>query len=132
MSDLTQADIESIKAQRHYPVFDASDDDFHDEVLTHHWWETETNWFSWNVPERHMGGWTYCQARPNANICNGGVWLWDDTAAFSWDLPYHVNYSGLRLPERSESVTCGTTSGPTACIPRSRATHEVLAAIRGF
>ena len=102
VSDLTKAEIESIRVERHYPVFSASDDDFHDEVLTHHWWETETNWFSWNVPERRMGGWTYCQARPNANICNGGVWLWDDTASYSWDLPYYVNYSGLRLPERSE------------------------------
>ena len=54
-------------------------------------------WFSWNVPERRMGGWTYCQARPNARLCNGGVWVWDDTAAYSWELPYHVNYSGLQL-----------------------------------
>jgi hypothetical protein len=100
--DLTEVDVESLKAAREYPVFDTSDDDFHDEVLTHHWWETETNWFSWNLPGRRMGGWTYCQARPNANLCNGGVWLWDDSASFSWELPYHVNYSGLRLPERSE------------------------------
>ena len=49
-----------------YPTFSPDDDDFHDGVMTDRWWETETSWFSWNVPERKIGGWTYCQARPNA------------------------------------------------------------------
>ena len=49
-----------------------------------------------------MGGWTYCQARPNANLCNGGAWVWDDSASFSWELLYHADYAGLRLPARSE------------------------------
>jgi hypothetical protein len=85
---------------REYPVFGPEDDDFHDEVLTDRWWETETVWFSWNVPERRLGGWLYCQARPNARLCNGGAWVWDDTAPYSWELPYHANYSGLQLPDR--------------------------------
>ena len=95
-------DLDAIAAQRRYPTFTPSDDDFHDEVLSDRWWESETNWFSWNVPERRMGGWTYCQARPNANLCNGGVWVWDDSASWSWDLPYHVHYTGLRLVDRAE------------------------------
>ena len=88
--------------ERTYPTFGPDDDDFHDEVLTDHWWETETQWFSWNVPERRLGGWTYSSARPNAGLCNGGVWVWDDRASYSWELPYHVEYSGLRLPPRAE------------------------------
>lgn len=99
---LEDIDVVALKAERTYPTFGPPDDDFHDEVLTDRWWETETCWFSWNVPERHMSGWTYCQARPNANICNGGVWVWDDTATLEWDLPYHVHYSGLQLPPRQE------------------------------
>ena len=35
---------------------------------------------------------------PNANLCSGGAWVWDDTASYVWELPYHVEYSGLRLP----------------------------------
>jgi hypothetical protein len=85
---------------RRYPAFTEADDDFHDEVMSDRWWETETCWFSWNVPERRMGGWTYCQARPNARLCNGGAWVWDDEASYSWELPYHANYSGLELPDR--------------------------------
>jgi hypothetical protein len=96
-----RTDLDTIAAERRYPAFTAADDDFHDEVLSDRWWESETNWFSWNVPERRMGGWTYAQVRPNANLCNGGVWVWDDTAALEWDLPYHVHYSGLQLPPRS-------------------------------
>ncbi|NBO53638.1 MAG: hypothetical protein EBU84_03380 [Actinobacteria bacterium] len=71
-------------------------------MLSDRWWETETNWFSWCVPERKLSGWTYCQARPNASICNGGAWVWDDSSPFEWGLPYHANYSGLQLPPRSE------------------------------
>ena len=87
---------------RTYPTFGPEDDDFHDEVMSDRWWETETCWFSWNVPERRLSGWTYCQARPNARLCNGGVWVWDDRAATTWELPYHVNYSGLQLPDRGD------------------------------
>ncbi len=99
---MTDVDLAELAASRRYPTFGPEDDDFHDEVLSDRWWETETNWFSWNVPERRLGGWTYCQARPNANICNGGAWVWDDSGAYSWDLRYHAEYSGLRLVERAE------------------------------
>src|ERR1700677_3120720 len=75
-------DLAVRKAERTYQAFGPVDDDFHDESLSDRWWETETCWFSWNVPERGMGGWTYCQARPNANICNGGAWEWDGGAAY--------------------------------------------------
>jgi hypothetical protein len=85
---------------RQYPVFGPDDDNFHS--LGSGWWETETCWFSWNVPERGMGGWTYAQVRPNARLCNGGVWVWDASAAYSWELPYHVNYYGLELAEQRD------------------------------
>ena len=87
---------------RTYPTFGPEDDDFHDEAMTDRWWETETCWFSWNVPERRLSGWTYCQARPNARLCNGGAWVWDDRASATWELPYHVNYTGLELPDRAD------------------------------
>ena len=83
-------------AGRTYPTFGPEDDDFH--RLSDRWWETETCWFSWNVPDRKMGGWTYCQVRPNARLCNGGAWVWDDTGSYPWELRYHANYQGLELP----------------------------------
>ena len=102
MTTLFGVDLDQRRAERTYRELVPADDDFHDEELTDRWWETETCWFSWNVPERNLGGWTYCQARPNANICNGGAWVWDDRAAYPWELAYRAEYSGLQLPPRAE------------------------------
>jgi hypothetical protein len=102
MTTLFGVDLDQRRAERTYRELGPADDDFHDEELTDRWWETETCWFSWNVPERNLGGWTYCQARPNANICNGGAWVWDDRAAYPWELAYRTEYSGLQLPPRAE------------------------------
>ena len=102
MSEMFGIDLDQRRAERTYRQFVAADDDFHDEELTDRWWETETMWFSWNIPERRLGGWAYCQARPNANLCNGGAWVWDADAAYPWELLYRAEYSGLQLPPRSE------------------------------
>ena len=72
------------------------DDCFH--RLSDHWWEAETCWFSWNVPERRMGGWAYSLVRPTIGTCAGGVWVWDDSSPYPWELPYYAYYNLLRLP----------------------------------
>jgi hypothetical protein len=102
VSNLFGQDLDRLRAERSYRTFGPEDDDFHDEEMTDRWWETETCWFSWNVPERQLGGWTYCQARPNANLCNGGAWVWDGTGAYPWELAYRAEYSGLQLPPRPD------------------------------
>ena len=101
MSERFGVDLDRLRAERTYRSFGPEDDDFHDEEMSERWWETETCWFSWNVPERSLGGWTYCQARPNANLCNGGAWVWDVSGAYPWELAYRAEYSGLQLPPRS-------------------------------
>jgi hypothetical protein len=102
VSDQFGVDLDRRRAERSYRAIVSEDDDFHDEEMSDRWWETETNWFSWNVPDRKLGGWTYCQARPNAKVCNGGAWVWDDSAALPWELLYRAEYSGLELPPRAE------------------------------
>ena len=102
MTELFGVDLDRVRAERTYPDIGPADDDFHDEEMSDRWWETETCWFSWNVPERAMGGWAYCQARPNANLCNGGAWVWDDRGAYPWELAYRAEYSGLQLAPRAE------------------------------
>lgn len=101
MIELFGVDLDRRRGERTYRVLSPIDDDFHDEEMTDRWWETETCWFSWNVPERNLGGWAYCQARPNANLCNGGAWVWDDSAAYQWEILYRAEYAGLELPPRS-------------------------------
>jgi hypothetical protein len=80
------------------PVFGPQDDDFHFDVLSDRWWETETAWFSFHHPGRRLGGWLYTMARPNIGTVAGGAWVWDDTACLPWDVLYSANYSALPLP----------------------------------
>ena len=61
------------------PVITPDDDGFH--PASDHWWETETAWFSFNIPERRIGGWFYNQVLATQQICNGGAWVWDDSPA---------------------------------------------------
>jgi hypothetical protein len=75
------------------PALGPDDDAFHEP--SDHWWETETAWFSFNVPERRLGGWLYNQVLPVQGVCNGGAWVWDDSAAGA---RYEVNHRGLPMP----------------------------------
>lgn len=81
-------------------VFGPADDDFHD--VGDRWWATETCWFSFSHPNRKIGGWLYSLWRPNIGTCQGGAWVWDDTAWAPWEVLYHANYSSLRLPEERD------------------------------
>lgn len=79
------------------PVLTAADDEWHGH--SPHWWETETAWWSFNVPERRMGGWLYNQVLAVQGTCNGGAWVWDDSPAGAL---YEVNHRGLPFPDRGD------------------------------
>ncbi|MGE0881277.1 MAG: hypothetical protein AB7L13_15530 [Acidimicrobiia bacterium] len=79
------------------PVLTEADDQWHDH--SQHWWETETNWWSFNVPERRLGGWLYTQVLAVQGVCNGGAWVWDDSDAGA---VYERNERGLPFPDRGD------------------------------
>ena len=79
-------------------TFGPDDDGLHTAVMSDRWWETETAWFSFHVPERRLGGWLYTMVRPNIGTVAGGVWVWDDAAWLPWDVPYSVNLTATALP----------------------------------
>lgn len=79
------------------PELSADDDRLH--PASDHWWETETAWFSFSIPERRIGGWFYNQVLATQRICNGGAWVWDDSPA---DALYSVRHQGLPLPDLDE------------------------------
>lgn len=81
-------------------VFGPDDDNFH--ALSDDWWETETAWFSFNVPERKMGGWFYGYIRPNIGISGGGFFVWDDTASTTWEIPYYKYNFAQPLPKERD------------------------------
>ena len=76
------------------PLLGADDDQLHPG--TDHWWDTETAWFSFNIPERRLGGWFYNQVLATQGVCNGGAWVWDDSPA---EARYSVRHQGLPLPD---------------------------------
>jgi hypothetical protein len=79
------------------PPLTPDDDAFH--PASDNWWETETAWFSFNVPERQMGGWFYNQVLATQRICNGGAWVWDASEAGAL---YEQRLEGLAIPDLSE------------------------------
>jgi hypothetical protein len=73
--------------------FTAADDQYHppssdDPHLV------ETTWWSFNVPERLMGGWLHCQYHVNLGACTWRVFVWDPSASDPDELAYY------RLAER--------------------------------
>ena len=86
----------------------ADDDQWHDH--SPHWWETETTWWSFNVPERKMGGWLYTQVLAVQGTCNGGAWVWDDSDAGAL---YEVRHDGLPFPDRGDLRHAAFPNGNT-------------------
>lgn len=79
------------------PELTPDDDRFH--PATDHWWETETAWFAFSIPERRIGDWFYNQVLATQQVCNGGAWVWDDSPG---DALYSSNQKGLALPPIDE------------------------------
>jgi hypothetical protein len=79
------------------PVLTAADDDWHPRSA--HWWETETNWWGFYVPERNLAGALYTQSLGNQGLINGGAWVWDDSPAASL---YERYGRGLPFPDRGD------------------------------
>jgi hypothetical protein len=79
------------------PEITPEDDGLH--PASDHWWETETAWFSFNIPQRRIGGWFYNQILATQGICNGGAWVWDDSPS---DALYSAQHQGLPIPNPDE------------------------------
>ena len=62
-------------------------------------WQTETTWWSFNVPERRMGGWLPAARRPNAGTVTWRVFVWDPTASDPTRLAYHRIEQDVPMPE---------------------------------
>lgn len=87
-------------------TFVESDDHLH--PVSENFYETETFWYSFFVPERGIGGWIYAGVRQNAGVTYGGMWIWDHTGTSPWDLPFYESFSALKLP---------TTAGRVLSVP---------------
>jgi len=78
-------------------AFTAADDDLHPS--SDNFYETETYWFSFFVPERRLGGWLYASVRKTVGETAGGMWIWDDTAALPWEVPFYQSFDHAKAPK---------------------------------
>ncbi|AFR49413.1 DUF7065 domain-containing protein [Gordonia sp. KTR9] len=76
--------------------FTAIDDELH--PVGDSFYETETFWFSFFVPERDIGAWIYTSIRQNVGATAGGLWMWDRSATLPWDIPFYENFTALKMP----------------------------------
>ncbi len=67
--------------------FVPADDTFH--RLSDDAYETETNWWAFNVPERKLGCWVHAAVRPNRSEVTWRIFVWDEKGADPMRLAYY-------------------------------------------
>lgn len=80
--------------------FTSVDDDLHE--ASPNFYENETYWFSFFVPEVGWGAWLYAGVRQTAGVTHGGMWLWDSTSSSPWEAPFYEQFQQLKLPTSPE------------------------------
>lgn len=68
--------------------FGPEDDCYHAPVSDDRYL-VETTWWSFNVPERRLGGWLHSQYHVNLATCTWRVFVWDPSASDPEHLAYH-------------------------------------------
>src|ERR1700712_4002593 len=96
------------------PSFTPADDGVHEP--TGDFYENETYWFSFFVPERAIGGWIYTNLRQSAGISGGGMWIWDATTVNPWEAPFYENFTALKLPTVRGPETVATANGMSVTV----------------
>lgn len=95
--------------------FGAQDDDLHPP--SDNFYETETFWFSFFVPEHGLGAWLYASVKQNIGVTGGGMWIWDAHGADPWDAAYFQQFGHLKSPT---PIGPGDLDFPTGLTIRTR------------
>lgn len=80
--------------------FTPEDDNYH--VLSDDPWETETTWWSANIPERRMGIWLHAARMPNRGIVNWKVFVWDPDGTDPSRLTYYRTMQNQELADDAD------------------------------
>lgn len=104
--------------------FTAADDGIHDSAGE--FYDTETFWFSFFVPQRNLGGWVYTSLRPGPGVCAGGMWIWDASAVEPWQLPFFENFSWLKFPTQRGPQHLDFANGMSIRVREPLTSYDVL------
>src|SRR3546814_17099148 len=64
-------------------------------------YETETNWWSFNIPERKLGCWIHAPYYPNRNAVTWRIFAWDDEGYDQARMAYY-----RKVEEEIGSASC--------------------------
>ena len=78
-------------------AFRPEDDCYH--LLSDDPYETETNWWSWNVPERQMGGWIHAPYYPNRKTVTWRIFVWDGRGYDPARMAYYKKVEEAPMPD---------------------------------
>jgi hypothetical protein len=79
------------------PVFTPEDDGYHQ--LSDDPYETETNWWSFNIPERKIGCWIHAPYYPNRNAVTWRIFAWDDEGFDPARMAYFRKVEEAAMPD---------------------------------
>ncbi|MCC2980278.1 hypothetical protein [Sphingomonas sp. IC4-52] len=77
-------------------VFLPEDDQYH--KLSDDPYETETNWWSFNIPERKIGCWIHTPYHPNRNTVTWRIFVWDADGMDPGRLAYYRKVEEAPMP----------------------------------
>jgi hypothetical protein len=80
-----------------HSAFHPDDDGYHQ--LSGDPYETETNWWSWNVPKRKIGGWIHAPYYPNRKTVTWRVFVWDDSGYDPARMAYYKKCEEVPMPD---------------------------------
>ena len=77
-------------------AFMPEDDCYHQ--LSDDPYETETNWWSFNIPERKIGCWIHTPYYPNRKTVTWRIFVWDDQGIEPGRLAYYKKVEEAPMP----------------------------------
>lgn len=77
--------------------FTPEDDSYHRPATDDLYW-TETTWWSFNIPERRIGGWLHAAHHPNRGTVTWRVFTWDPSGADLGRLAYYRTAVDAPMP----------------------------------
>jgi hypothetical protein len=77
--------------------FVIEDDQYHQ--LSDDPFETETNWWSFNIPERKIGCWIHTPYYPNRKTVTWRIFVWDDQGVDPGHLAYYKKVEEAPMPD---------------------------------
>ena len=105
-------------------LFTAADDGLH--TPSDSFYDNETFWFSFWIPERKIGAWVYAAVRQHPGITAGGMWIWDDTSAQPHDAPFYEQYAHLRAPSTRGPAEMAFPTGLTVTVREPLMSYDVV------